>query len=159
MAEESKPQQNARPKESPTESGWATCFKICGWVFTIPAILYLLVLIIVPLMKLLGLASARENKTEGNTETVNALYAMVFLVVGLQCFFSAFVVNVLTDIRWYIRRLWQSSEVNLASQSINAPAAQIAHKAKRYWLLLILCGIALLLITIAISSEYFHKHN
>ena len=75
--------------EHPSSSGWAVLFNLFGALGII--------------LTLLFLVTAIENE-EGFANFA------ICLGVSLQMFFAGFVINVLTDMRWYLKRIANSDK-------------------------------------------------
>ncbi|MDA7680920.1 hypothetical protein N8603_00895 [Verrucomicrobiales bacterium] len=70
--------------ESPASSGWAILFKIFGALGIIPTFIFLVNAI---------------DEEEGFANFA------ICLAVSLQMFFAGFVIDVLTDMRWYLKKM------------------------------------------------------
>ena len=68
--------------ETGKKSGWATLYRVCGWL-----------LLVLGIIGTIG--TAQENEEAGFT------FAVIAIALVLTCFLSAFLIDVLTDMRHY----------------------------------------------------------
>ena len=68
--------------EKPKSSGWATLYRVCGWLWLVVGIIG-------------TIGNAQEDGEAGFT------FAVIAIAAVLACFLSAFLIDVLTDIRHY----------------------------------------------------------
>ncbi len=83
---DSSPRQPITSVDSPQSSGWATLYRVCGGTFLFVGFIG-------------TIAVAQKNEEAGFQLAVMAI------ALTLSCFLAAFLIDVLTDMREYLRRI------------------------------------------------------
>ena len=85
-AEKKHPQQPARSDGSPQSSGWATLYRVCGGIILV--------------IGFIGTIAVAQKNEEAGFQ-----FAIVAITLTLSSFLAAFLIDVLTDMRHYLKRI------------------------------------------------------
>jgi hypothetical protein len=86
-----------KPIKIKRRSGWSSCLMTIGWLCVI----------------LGGIGLSISISSRGNSSEVISL--LITVLVGIQSFFLAFAIDVITDIRWFLKEI--NSKLNATNEN------------------------------------------